>query len=66
MVIIMRKRYKHETKPKLTDEEKRFLLKNSKLKTLQELAEILNKDEKQIKNICTRIGCGYMTKLKTK
>jgi len=51
-------------------EEERFLLVNSKLMNLTELAAMLNKtislvfrDDASIKKRCTIIGCGYTNKL---
>lgn len=43
----------------LTDDQKRFLVKESKNHTVDELASIMNLTPVKIMRECSRIGCGY-------
>lgn len=47
-----------------SDDEKMFLLKNSKIIPIQEIAEILKRDIESIRKQCFRIGCGYFSNTK--
>lgn len=48
----------------LTEDQKRFLLENSKKYTVDELCEMMNLKPVKIMSECSRIGCGYMTRRK--
>jgi hypothetical protein len=45
-----------------SDDDKRFLLKNSKLYTLDELSKIMSRTPGSIKAAIAKIGCGYRIK----
>lgn len=47
-----------------TDDEKRFVLKNSEDMPIDELASHLGRTIDQIKYICGRIGVGYFSRKK--
>ena len=50
-------------KNQATDDEKRFLMANSKKINAGDIAIELNRSLKWVTNACQRIGCGYTTKL---
>ncbi len=48
-----------------TDEQTRFLIKNSKSITAEDISEMPlfdSRTAKQIKDQCSRIGCGYISR----
>ena len=48
-----------------TDDQTRFLIKNSKVITAEEISEMPlfnSRTAKQIKDQCSRIGCGYISR----
>ena len=48
----------------VSDDERRFMLDNSKKMHLNDIAKILKRKSKWVKNQCQRIGCGYTTQVK--
>ena len=50
-------------KNQATDDEKRFLMANSKKINAGDIAIELNRSLKWATNACQRIGCGYTTTL---
>ncbi len=53
---------KQTLKNRYSDDEKRFLLKYSKVYTLAELSKIMNRSEGSLKGACAKIGCGHRVK----
>ena len=45
-----------------SDEQKRILIKESKIVPLDELAVMVNKPVKATMRMCSRLGCGYFTR----
>ena len=45
-----------------TEDEKRYVLKNHKTVSLEDMADHLSKSEKAVKSQCNRMYCSYFTK----